>query len=235
MEFTIPLLFRCYEQSIHIGLLQIACCTRSSQPPKPSTKQQHPGQKRVLILSDSKNRQFDCSLFRSPRITAERKDLFLLRDLREHRDAISKADIVLISAGVNDLRRTRIRASTLLNHLRDFTRLFPRTRFLFDSVSPLAMRADRFNSLNREIDDLNESLFRFSLQSSNFKLFENTRFSLAHLSSDGIHLTKKGQLVLSESWVGAVLINLGLWSGSLPIRRAYRNIYERYRLKYSPR
>ena len=209
--------------------------TRSSQPPKPSTKQQHPGQKRVLILSDSKNRQFDCSLFRSPRITAERKDLFLLRDLREHRDAISKADIVLISAGVNDLRRTRIRASTLLNHLRDFTRLFPRTRFLFDSVSPLAMRADRFNSLNREIDDLNESLFRFSLQSSNFKLFENTRFSLAHLSSDGIHLTKKGQLVLSESWVGAVLINLGLWSGSLPIRRAYRNIYERYRLKYSPR
>ena len=208
--------------------------TRSSQPPKPSTKQQHPGQKRVLILSDSKNRQFDCSLFRSPRITAERKDLFLLRDLREHREAISKADIVLISAGVNDLRRTRVRASTLLNHLRDFTRLFPRTRFLFDSVSPLAMRADRFNSLNREIDDLNENLFRFSLQSSNFKLFENTRFSLAHLSSDGIHLTKKGQLVLSESWVGAVLINLGLWSGSLPIRRAYRNIYERYSLKYSP-
>ena len=206
---------------------------RSSQPPKPSSKQ-HPGQKRVLILSDSKNRQFDCSRFRSPRIAVERKDLFLLRDLREHRDAISKADIVLISAGVNDLRRTRVGASTLLNHLRDFTRLFPRTKFLFDSVSPLAMRADRFNSLNREIDNLNESLFRFSLQSSNFKLFENTRFSLAHLSSDGIHLTKKGQLVLSESWVGAVLINLGLWSGSLPIRRAYRNIYERYSLKYSP-
>ena len=90
--------------------------TRSSQPSKPCTKQQHPGQKRVLILSDSKNRQFDCSLFRSPRMTAERKNLFLLRDLREHRDAISKADIVLISAGVNDLRRTRVRASTLVNH-----------------------------------------------------------------------------------------------------------------------
>ncbi|KAL5270252.1 hypothetical protein ACHWQZ_G001104 [Mnemiopsis leidyi] len=222
MSFT----FRSLRPATSVQSAPSAPRNRSSQPPKPSTKQ-HPGQKRVLILSDSKNRQFDCSRFRSPRIAVERKDLFLLRDLREHRDAISKADIVLISAGVNDLRRTRVGASTLLNHLRDFTRLFPRTKFLFDSVSPLAMRAVRFNSLNREIDNLNESLFRFSLQSSNFKLFENTRFSLAHLSSDGIHLTKKGQLVLSESWVGAVLINLGLWSGSLPIRRAYRNIYER--------
>ena len=148
MSFT----FRSLRPAISAQSAPSAPSARSSQPPKPSTKQQHPGQKRVLILSDSKNRQFDCSLFRSPRITAERKDLFLLRDLREHRDAISKADIVLISAGVNDLRRTRVRASTLLNHLRDFTRLFPRTRFLFDSVSPLAMRADRFNSLNREID-----------------------------------------------------------------------------------
>ena len=204
----------------------------SAPSPQPNPKQHHPGQKRVLILSDSKNRQFDCSLFRSPRIAANRKDLFFLRDLREHRDAINNSDVVLISAGVNDLRRNKVRAATLLNHLRDFTSLYPKTSFLFDSVSPLAMRADRFNSLNREIDDLNDSLFHFSLQSSNFKLFENTRFSLAHLSTDGIHLTKKGQLVLSESWVGAVLINLGLWSGSLPIRRAYRNIYERY--SYSP-
>ena len=204
----------------------------NSPHPQPNPNQHHPSQKRVLILSDSKNRQFDCSLFRSPRIAANRKDLFFLRDLREHKDAISKADIVLISAGVNDLRRNRVRAATLLNHLRDFTSLYPRTSFLFDSVSPLAMRADRFNSLNREIDDLNDSLFHFSLQSSNFKLFENTRFSLAHLSTDGIHLTKKGQQVLSESWVGAVLINLGLWSGSLPIRRSYKNIFDRY--SYSP-
>ena len=204
-----------------------------SPSPKPNPSQFHPEQKRVLVLSDSKNRQFDCSLFRSPRINANRKDLFLLRDLREHKDAISKADVVLISAGVNDLRRNGVKPTTLLNHLREFTSQYPRTSFLFDSVSPLAMRADRFNFLNREIDDLNKKLFHFSLQSSNFKLFENTLFSLAHLSTDGIHMTKKGQLVLSQSWVGAVLICLGMWRGSLPIRRSYRNIYERYNC-YSP-
>ena len=58
--------------------------------------------KRVLILSDSKNSTFDCTAFRDP--IAFRSNLFYLRDLADHSEAIKQSDIVLISAGINDIK-----------------------------------------------------------------------------------------------------------------------------------
>ena len=78
-----------------------------------------PPRKKVLILSDSKNRDFDCSQFPDP-VAVFRKDLFYLRDLRQHSDAIEQADLVLISAGVNDLRKNNVDAHTLHNHVKSF-------------------------------------------------------------------------------------------------------------------
>ena len=107
--------------------------------------------RRVLILSDSKNMTFDCSILREP-VVAFRENLFYLRDLYKHKQSIEQTDIVLISAGINDMRHKKASPITLHNHLRAFTSQF-KTEFLFDSISPLSMCADRFNNLNNAIDN----------------------------------------------------------------------------------
>ena len=117
--------------------------------------------RKVLILSDSKNMTFDCSSLSEPTV-AFRKNLFYLRDLDHHSQSIEQADLVLISAGINDLRHGKADPLTLHNHLAAFTGRF-KTHFIFDSVSPVAMRADRFNGLNTDISKLNELMLEFSL------------------------------------------------------------------------
>ncbi len=147
--------------------------------------------------------------------------MYFLRDLNKHCRAVEQADIVLISAGVNDLMKNAVSARLLHDHVRAFISRFPNTQFLFDSVTPLAMRADRFNLLNDTIERLNELMFRCSLHHKNFKLFDNLEFGLAHLTKDGLHLTHTGQSVMSSCWVNCILVRLGLRRGPLPIRRRY--------------
>ena len=199
----------------------------SAHSRKPSTSNLPPHKvnqtKRVLILSDSKNCNFDCSQFRSP-VIAFRKNLFFLRDLKEHRESIQQADIVLISAGINDIQKNRKSAVQLHNHIRCFIEQFPRTVFLFDAVSPLSIHADRFNTYNDIIQYLNELMFKCSLHHDNFRLFDNTSFSLAHLARDGLHLNHIGQSVLSDCWINCVLIGLGFRRGPLPVREHFKRM-----------
>ncbi len=187
-----------------------------------------PTPKRVLILSDSKNSSFDCSLFHGP-VVAFRQNLYYLRDLERHRRAIEHSDIVLISSGINDIRKNNIDAVKLHNHVRHFTSQFHNTEFLFDSISPLAMTADRFNVTNRCIDELNELFLNLSLHSDNFKLFDNILFGLPHLARDGLHFNMSGKTVLSNCWVHCVLIRLGIKRGSLPLRHKFRRIANDFR------
>ena len=49
--------------------------------------------KRVLVLSNSKNSSFDCLKFKSP-VVAFRENLFLLRDLEQHSEAVKCSDAV---------------------------------------------------------------------------------------------------------------------------------------------
>ena len=182
---------------------------------------------RVLVLSDSKNRTFDCSLLKEPIVTF-RRDLFHLKDLAEHRTSIEQSDVVLVSAGVNDLRYRRSEPRLLHDDLRQFTSQFPSTQFIFDSVSPVALNADPHNTLNDSIDRLNKLLVQLSFRSSNFKLFDNIHFGLSHLARDGLHLNESGKTVLSMCWVHVILITLGFRTGSLPLRRPYRDLYHDY-------
>ena len=182
--------------------------------------------RRVLILSDSKNSTFDCSLFREP-VVAFRENMFYLRDLENHSRAIEQVDLVLISAGVNDLKHGRVDPITLHNHLVDVTSQY-KTEFLFDSISPLNMSADRFNTLNDSIDSLNELMLQYSLRSKNFKLFDNTNFGLSHLARDGLHLNNSGKDVLSACWVNCVLKQLGFRKGNLPLRYSFLKIVSTY-------
>ena len=185
--------------------------------------------KRVLILSDSKNSTFDCSKFREP-VVAFREDLFYLRDLENHRESIQQSDVVLISAGFNDLKKVRDADPwTLHNHVKAFVSQFSNVQFLFDSISPLSMNADRFNYTNDRIDRLNILLLELSLKTQNFKLFDNTKFGLSHLARDGIHMNFNGKSVLSDCWVHAILLILGLRRGPLPLRRSFEDRVEQFR------
>ena len=103
-----------------------------------------------------------------------------------------------------------------------------KTQFIFDSVSPLSISADRFNTDNICIDRLNELLLKLSLRSGNFKLVDNLSFGLPHLAKDGLHFNINGKNVLSRHWVNCTLIRLGLRRGSLPIRTQFRTIFHEF-------
>ncbi len=124
-------------------------------------------------------------------------------------------------------------AQTLHNHILNFTRQFPNTEFLFDSISPLAMRADPQNFTNSTINELNELLVHLSLRANNFKLFENISFGLPHLARDGVHFNQTGKVVLSCCWVNCILARLGVKRGSLPLSRRFRAIVSDFNQHHS--
>ena len=202
---------------------------RSTRPPrKPASTASRP--KKVLILSDSKNASFDCSLFREP-VIAFRENLFFLRDLHEHSKSIEKADVVLISAGINDMMKVSAADPiTLHNHLKHFVQKY-KTQFIFDCITNLSMSADPYNNMNRRINYLNELLLKLSLRTPNFKLFENICFGLPHLSRDGLHLNHAGKSAMTDCWVHCILITLGFRQGPLPLRRQYISIIEEFYCK----
>ena len=155
---------------------------------------------------------------------AFRRDLFFLRDLSQHSDAIARADVVLISAGVNDIRKNKVDARTLHDHVKNFVARFKNTQFLFDSICPVSMNADRFNHVNDCINKTNEFLVKLSIRTEHLKLFDNLCFGLPHLARDGIHLNLTGKHVLSHCWVNVILIKLGLKRGNLPLRHNFLRI-----------
>ena len=133
----------------------------------------------------------------------------------------------VLSSGIHDLRLGRSRAADIHDKLKSFTRQF-KAQFLFEAVSPMSMNADRFNTINAERDKLNRYLFQLSLRQENFKLFDNLSFGLAHLARDGLHLNNPGKAIVSSNWVECILIRLGFYRGSLPIRREFRRIAYEY-------
>ena len=221
--------------------ISITCRTLTSPPlrPTPTSNQSAPlayhthskraGPKRVLILSDSKNASFDCSDIHD-KVAVFREDLFLLRDLHKHDQSIRTVDVVLISAGINDLMKCGASPLTLHNHILYHVNKFRDTnvQFIFDSISPMSIYADRFNNMNRLIDQTNELLLQLSLRCRNFKLFDNIQFGLARLARDGLHFNKSGKAVLSKCWTHCILLVLGLKLGPLPLRVRYLNIVERF-------
>lgn len=198
----------------------------AAAPRDTSTRPNSKPPRKVLILSDSKNASFDVSLFKEP-IVAFRENLFNLRDLDQHSNAIRNVDVVLISAGVNDLKHGRADPVTIHDHLANVTRRF-KTQFLFDAISNVTMNADRFNRLNDNINYLNELMLQYSLRSDNFKLFDNLVLGTPHLAKDGLHLNNSGKAVVSACWVNCVLKALGLRGGGLPLRYSFRSIADSF-------
>jgi hypothetical protein len=137
---------------------------------------------------------------------------------------------VLISAGVNDLRRSRAATPlSLHDYVKDLTSQYPKTQFIFDAVSPVSLKSDPYHSLNDSINRLNLLLFQLSLRSRNFKLFDNLSFGLAHLARDGLHLNEQGKDAVSSCWVHAILVTLNFRAGPLPLRQPYIIMHLGYR------
>ena len=203
--------------------------TRRSSLPHTSSLKSTPvtRPKRVLILSDSRNMSFDCSLLRDP-VKVFRKNLFYLRDIAEHSLAIQQSDLVLISSGINDIRHNKASPRQIHDSLQSFTSRFS-AQFLFDSVCPMSIYADPTNAINNRVNSLNELLILLSIHSNNFKLFDNVNFGLAHLARDGLHLTYGGQDVFSRCWVEVILIHLGFKNKPLPLRLDFVAIVCGYR------
>ena len=158
-------------------------------------------------------------------VVAFRKDLFFLRDLSQYDDVIVRADVVLISAGVNDIMKNKVDARTLHDHLKNFVSRFDKTQFLFDSICPVSMNRDKFNHVNDRIDsNTNEYLLKFAIRTDNSRLFDNLCFGLPRRSRDGIHLNFAGKTALSNCWVNDTLIRLGLKRGYLLLRQNFLRI-----------
>ena len=205
---------------------------RTDRTKRAQTNTQTNRAKRVLILSDSKNASFDCRLLKDPLVVCFREDCFFLRDLDRHCDLIGKADVVLISAGINDMVKNAAGPRLLHDHISDFTRKihakYPSVRFLFDAVAPLPLTADRYNIMNPAIGELNRMMFELSLRAPNIKMFDNLGFGLSHLARDGVHLNESGKRAVSKNWVHVILIASFLRAGFLPLRQDFKDAAARY-------
>lgn len=217
------------EKTQHNGPRISITCRILREPPPPTrpNRRIEPRPKRVLILSDSKNTDFDCALFKEP-IIAFRRNLYYLRDIHDHRTAIEQADLVLISAGINDIKFNQASPVTLHSFIRDSVAQYPTTQFLFDAISPLSINADRYNQMNARIDHVNELILKLSIRTANIKLFDNVSFGLSHLARDGLHLNETGKRLFSDCWVHCILIGLGLRKCSYPLRQKYHNIVNNF-------
>ena len=103
------------------------------------------------------------------------------------------------------------------DHVRDFIVQFPKTRFIFESVTALECDGSRKNSeINKTIDRFNKLMFRCSLDHDNIDYFDNVRFRQTHLSADGLYLDHNGQAELSKCWIHCILLTGGIRNGSLP-------------------
>ena len=185
---------------------------------------------RLLVLTDSRNKDFDPAIFKN-NITCIKKTLYTLENIESFSHEIDNSDIVLISVGVNDIVRNSTNPGVVHNKFRDFLQKFRNTKFLFMTVCPISMRADKLNTYNPDIDLLNYYIFQLSLRTSNLYVFDHLRWSMSHLKQDGVHLTATGKVSYTKCWLMTVLLFLGYRKGSLPIRRHYQDMLTNYRFR----
>ena len=191
----------------------------SPETPRPTT---------LLILADSRNRHVDVSSFPKS-LVIYRRDCFYIRDLEGHGEEIANADIVILSVGINDMRFGKRSPWELHCMLRDLSVSYPSTTFLFDAILGLSAHAGNRSlnvyNTNNKCEQLNMNMMHYSLRSVNFKLFDNIRFGPPHLSRDGVHMTPEGRRLMTECWVEAVKIYMGLGRArSLPLRREFADL-----------
>ena len=196
--------------------------------------QEEPKINKILILSDSRNLTFDTESLRSNRdcnIICKTKSMYHMKHIIRHEEDIINSDIVIISCGVNDIIKWNSFGKEVAEFLIQFVEKVktrnPQVRFLFSSIMPTSIDSHLNNAYLRHIDMINASIFEYTINSSNIKVFDNLQYQWNHLAQDGIHLTPRGRASLSDSWILAVTSTVDVGSqfyGSLPIRPRFTKI-----------
>ena len=114
-------------------------------------------------------------------------------DIGKFEDIFNQVDLVFISCGVNDLSRYGKTGNYLANFicekLSEFSRLYPDTIFIFNSILNTF-----YDWLDRASEHVNESVFRLSLNLDNVwfldthQVFEEVDFEVLD-RAHGIHIT----------------------------------------------
>ena len=200
-----------------------------NQESVPETTPQ-PKAKRVLILSDSRNLDFDINLFKGS-IECKIYPMYHLKYITQVEPLISESDIVLISSGVNDITQWKWDGTSVANFLVDFLttakQKFPNTQFLINSIAPTKLVAKINDVYLDNIHKINSIIFNYCLTSSNATLFDNEDLQWDHISRDGIHFTLAGKNSLSKCWVEVVLRCFGYRRGPVPLRPSFKMIANR--------
>lgn len=144
-------------------------------------------------------------------------------------DAIDSSD--LVNAGINGIIKVGADARTLHGHILYIASKFLKTQFLFDSIYPVNLNADRSSRVNDCIDKVNEYIFKLSLRTKNLKLFDSLNFGLPHLKGYGLHLNNSRKVALSSYWLSSILIRLGIKKSNLSIKQQYRTIFYDFKLR----
>ena len=192
-------------------------------------------QKRILVLSDSKNLSFDTSEIKNPNIVCFKEACYRIVDIKNFENKIAVADVVLISTGINDILRgesARDVFEDLRNLIENYRNRFPNTMFLFYAVSDVT---GKYYSYNHIVDELNDYCFKMSLREKHFKLFNNIFFNMyTHLARDGLHLSKLGKWSASVIWIQAIMCVLGFRKAALPLRPRYTEYRDKMLAATSP-
>ena len=186
---------------------------------------------RVLILTDSRNLNFDVKYLKSP-IKCTTYPMYHLNHITQVEPLIAESDLVLISSGVNDITQWRADgaevADFMISFLTTARQKFPNTQFLFNSIAPTNLVANINDAYLRHIHTINRDIFNHCITSPNATFFDNENLDWDHISNDGIHLTPAGKKSLSKCWVNVILRCFGFRRGPVPLRPSFRNIAYRY-------
>ena len=156
------------------------------KPRAPPTRHNSPvaaEPKRILLLTDSIHSSFPTHVFPEPLVCIKKLN-FKLGDIGRYEHEFKYTDYVVISGGVNDLSRYDYTAQTLISEsvalIKSYCVKYPKTVFIFNSIL-----YTRFSWLNKEIDRVNESVFRLSLAQN----FQNLWFFDSHHVLTQVHDT----------------------------------------------
>ena len=199
----------------------------SSQPHSPQPK---PGPLRVLFLTDSIHSRFPTHIFPNE-VVCVRKINFQLCDIEKFKDMFHRVDLVFVSCGINDLSRYeksgQYLADFICEKLTEFTRLYPDTFFVFNSI----LNTD-YEWLIDDIEFVNERVFLHSVHLENLWFFDSHHvFNGVNFDvidrAHGIHIThmaKRHVTPIIRTCLLDLLTGSPLTPSHWPLRPHFRHI-----------
>ena len=163
---------------------------------------------RILLLTDSMLQSCPTSIFSSiPNHKCIKKTNYQLCDIFKYDQEFHCTDIVIISAGLNDLSRYQHTAAsladTVCSKLKRCCRQYPRTKFVYNSIL-----LTKFGWLNTEITEFNKIMYDLCRSIPNLTFFtshqllrESRLRNVLDPRGNGVHVTMDAKKVVTQNLV----------------------------------